>query len=475
MIKKEFKSAEAMFRKAIEYNSAYSRAYNNLANALLDQDDYRQHREEAEQSYLKAIELSPEIDDTYKNLATFYQGEGIHDKALYYFRLYNERVPNDESIIASMATVHERCSEFDAGFALLEPFINNAQVSAEIVLAHAKFARHFKIEDKAINALTRIDDDKISNKLCIDKYFSLGKLSESKGDIDTTFAYYKKANDLEDEIFDLTKEQKTFNTIQSYFSQTKIQSLEHSKNTSKLPIFIVGMPRSGTSLAEQILSSHPDVFGAGELEDIHNIVRKISLELEPKNNYPSCLDNMTSDYATQLANEHLTKLQGMAPDVKHVVDKMPHNFIGLGLISLLFPNATIIHCRRSSVDTCLSIFFQHFNKHHSYSNDLAMLGKYYNMYADMMEHWKKNLDMNFIELKYENVIENSEDEIRKLLDQCGIDWNPACLDFHKNKRTVMTPSYDQVRRPIYTSSVAKWKKYEHHLDDLINNLGDRAY
>lgn len=475
MTQKEFKSAEAMYRKAIEHSPDHAGAYNNLGNALLDQDDYRQYRDEAKQHFLKAIELAPEIDDPYKNLAVTYQGEGEHEKALHYFKLYNERVPDDEIVIAGMASVHERRAEFDEGLALLKPFIDNDNVSPEIILAYAKFAKHFKHEDKAVAALLSIDDEKIINKLRIEKYYALGKLAEPKSDADATFGYYKQANDLDDVKFDLAQEQKTFDAIKAYFAKSKIQSLKRAENTSTLPIFIVGMPRSGTSLAEQVLASHPDVFGAGELENMYHMVQKIGSELKPENSYPQCLDNMSSDYATRLASEHIATLQAMAPDAKYVVDKMPHNFLNLGVSNLLFPNATVIHCKRSSVDTCLSIFFQHFNKHHAYSNSLGMLGKYYNIYADMMEHWKKTLDINIIELEYEKVIANPEEEMRTLLEQCGIGWDPACLKFHENKRTVMTPSYDQVRRPIYTSSVAKWKKYEHHLADLINSLGERAY
>lgn len=392
-----------------------------------------------------------------------------------YFSLYNERVPNDEIVIAGMASVHERSGEYDEGLALVKPFIHNDHVSAEIVLAYAKLAKYFKQEDEAIKALTDIDDDNILNKLRIEKYYALGKLTEPKGDVDITFGYYKKANDLEEEEYNFEKDRKMFNNIKSYFSKDKLQSLKRSENSSRLPIFIVGMPRSGTSLAEQVLASHPDVFGAGELENMHNIVQKIGSELEPKNNYPLCLDNMTSDYATQLANEHIKTLQELSPESAYIVDKMPHNFLGLGVINLLFPKATVIQCKRSSVDTCLSIYFQHFNKHHSYSNNLNMLGKYYGLYADLMEHWKKALDLNIIELEYEKVIANPEEEMRNLLDRCGIKWNPSCLKFYENKRTVMTPSYDQVRRPIYTSSVAKWKKYEHNLSDLLDGLGDLAY
>ncbi|MFK5950369.1 MAG: sulfotransferase [Methylococcales bacterium] len=475
MSEQEFKLAEAMYRKAIEYKPDYASAYNNLANALLDQDDFRQHLAEAEQCYLKAIDLAPELDDTYKNLAVCYQGEGTHEKALHYFKIYLERVPDDQVAIAGMASVHERSGEHDKAKALIDPYVNNSDVSADIVLAYAKIARHFKEEDNAINALIKIDDNNVLEKLVIEKYFALGKLTEAKGDIDTTFNYYKVANDHESEVYDFSKDQEMFDNLQSYFTKEKLQNLYHSENGSELPIFIVGMPRSGTSLAEQVLASHPDVYGAGELENMHNLVHKLASELKPKDDYPTCLDSMDADYANSLAKEHITALQEMSPKAKYIVDKMPHNFLGLGVINLLFPKANVIHCKRSSVDTCLSIYFQHFNKHHAYSSNLKALGQYYNLYADMMEYWKKVLDINIIELEYEKVIANPEYEMRNLLEQCNIDWNSACLKFHENKRTVMTPSYDQVRRPIYTSSVAKWKKYEHHLGELIDSLGKRAY
>ena len=475
MLEKQFQSAEAIYRKAIEQKPDYANAYNNLGNALMEQDEYRGHYEEAESVYLKAIALAPELYDSYKNLAICYQGQGKHNESLHYFQVYDEHEPNNQIVIASMASLHERRAEFDEGMALLSPYIDQDNVSAEIIIAFAKFARHFKLQDQAITALLKIDDENIEKNLKVEKYYALGKLAEPKDDVDDTFEYYRRANTLEDEKFSIAHEQKKFDNIKSYYSKEKIETLPRSTNNSELPIFIVGMPRSGTSLAEQVLASHPAVYGAGELEDIYTIIKKIAANFNPADNYPACMDDMTHELATQLSIEHIEMLQNMSPEASYIVDKMPHNFLGLGLINILFPQATVIQCKRSSVDTCLSIYFQHFNKHHAYANSLKMLGEYYNLYADMMEHWKKTLDINFIELEYEQVIANPEEEMRQLLEKCHIHWDPACLKFHENKRTVMTPSYDQVRRPIYTSSVAKWKKYEHHLTELIDSLGERAY
>ncbi|RDH81011.1 MAG: hypothetical protein DIZ80_12875 [endosymbiont of Galathealinum brachiosum] len=470
-----FHAAEKMYRKAIEYKPDYANALNNLGNALLDQENYSQHYEEAEALYLKAIELSPDIPDAYKNLAVCYQGQGKHDLALKYFNEYDIKIPNDEVCVAGMASIYEHQANHDQGLEIIKPYLDKEEVHTEIVLAYGKLAKHHKLEEHAITLLEALDDEQLITKHKVEKYFALGKLYESSKITDKTFISYKKANDLDEDKHDLDETKKMFNNIKEYFTKEKIQSLKRSENNSDMPIFIVGMPRSGTSLAEQILASHPTVYGAGELENIHNIVQQIAVDLKPADSYPQCLDNMSTKYATEIATQHLTTLQAMSPDAAKIIDKMPHNFLGLGIINLLFPNATVINCLRSSIDVCLSIYFQHFNKHHSYSNSLEMLGKYYNLYADLMEHWKDTLDINLIELKYENVITNPEQEIRALLEKCNLEWNPACLEFHKNKRTVMTPSYDQVRRPIYTSSVEKWRKYETFLPELIDNLGDRAF
>lgn len=470
----QFSAAETEYRKALAINPDYASAYNNLGNALLDQEDYKKNFEEAEDCYLKAIELVPTLYDAYKNLAVCYQGEGLTTKALHYFEIYNEHVPDNQVVIAGMASVHERQGSYNEGMALIEPYLNDTPLP-EVLLSYGKLSVHFDKVSEAISALKTIDDSKINTKIQTEKYFLLGKLSEKNKTPDDTFYFYKKANDLDKEIHDIKATKKMFNNITTYFTPDKVESITKSTVKSNLPIFIVGMPRSGTSLAEQILSSHPDIHGAGELENLHHLVQNIGNELKPHNSYPNSLDNMTTEFADKQTNIYLDAIKSMSPESHRIVDKMPHNFLGLGVISTFFPDATVIHCKRSSIDTCLSIYFQHFNKHHSYSNSLEKLGDYYNLYEDIMVHWKSVLDINIVELQYEDVINNPEKEIRLLLEACNISWHDDCLNFHKNKRTVMTPSYDQVRRPIYKSSVAKWKKYESHIEKLITHLGKRAY
>ena len=237
-----------------------------------------------------------------------------------------------------------------------------------------------------------------------------------------------------------------------------------------VPVFIVGMPRSGTTLAEQILASHPQVFGAGELPDIDDISRQLERVVPGNLKYPDCMELAAADTLRAARDGYLRKLADLSSGAHRVTDKMPHNFEHLGLIAALFPNARIVHCIRNPLDTCLSIYFNDFNAGHGYATDLGMLGEHYNEYHRMMMHWKNVLPIKIFDLVYEDIIRDQEQISRQLLAYCGLDWDPACLEFYKNKRTVSTFSYDQVRKPIYTGSVERWRRYEKFLEPLIKAL-----
>jgi len=212
------------------------------------------------------------------------------------------------------------------------------------------------------------------------------------------------------------------------------------------------------------------VYGAGELRDINYIVGRLTEILKSDAPYPWCLDRLNTSLLTQLANKHLDVIAELSDNALYVTDKMPVNFMHLGFIDLLFPNAHVIHCQRDPLDTCLSCYFQSFSGEHPYAYSLSDLGKYYRLYHKLMNHWKKVLRIPVYELSYENLVQNQEQETRKLLTFCGIEWNDACLDFHNTRRTVSTASYDQVRKPMYTKSIGRWRQYEQHLGPLIEEL-----
>ena len=262
-----------------------------------------------------------------------------------------------------------------------------------------------------------------------------------------------------------------FDKIIEFFCEEKLSALPRSDNQSQTPVFIVGMPRSGTTLVEQILDSHSQVFGAGELTLTENTDVALCTRTGQRKNYPLYLSDTTQQMLNDAANRHLEKLKALAPDAARVLDKMPHNFRYLGLIELLFPRARVIQCARDPLDTCLSIYSHDFNGMHGYSTDLAWLGQYFLEYQALMDHWIQVLTIPILVVNYEDIVVDQERMTRKLVEFCGLPWEEQCLHFYRNKRSVNTFSYDQVRRPIYNKSVARWRHYEGYLGPLKRALG----
>ncbi len=234
------------------------------------------------------------------------------------------------------------------------------------------------------------------------------------------------------------------------------------------------MPRSGTTLVEQIIASHPQCFGADELPHIGAIAATLPGRLQTDHPYPQCAAMIDAPLARSLAEEYLEKLQAVGGDAKRVSDKMPANFIYLGLIALMFPRARVIHCRRDPLAVCLSIYFHRFAYGHGYAYDLGDIGVYYRQYRRLMQHWHEVLPLEICDVQYEELVADQASESRRLIDYCGLSWDDRCLEYHKNTRPVQTMSNWQVRQPIYTDSIQRWKHYEKHLDELKEMLVERG-
>jgi hypothetical protein len=239
--------------------------------------------------------------------------------------------------------------------------------------------------------------------------------------------------------------------------------------SSELPLFIVGMPRSGTTLVEQIVASHPQVFGAGELRDVERIALSLAAHLGNDVGYPSCLAKAPAEAVRAMAERHLHRLTALAGGSVRIVDKMPTNYLHLGLIATLFPQARIIHCRRGPLDTCVSCYFSYF-RGLPFAWDLEELGRYHRSYDSLMAHWKAVLPLPVLDVSYEELVDNQEAISRRLMEFCGLDWDERCLAFHETPRPVHTASTMQVRQPIYKSSVGRWRRYEAHLQPLVRAL-----
>jgi hypothetical protein len=320
------------------------------------------------------------------------------------------------------------------------------------------------LESRLVSLLARAktDEDRIN------LHHALGKIYDDSGRYDDSFHNYLLGNRLERAGFQYhwMHNSSYIDRLIGAFPVGYDRTQSWAGADSELPVFVLGMPRSGTTLIEQIISSHPLVFGAGELNGLEEIARGF----KPRFNvsYPEGLSSLGAGDLKSSADYYLKFLRGFSGDALRITDKMPHNFIHLGLISLLFLNPRVIHCRRDPLDTCLSIFFQRFSfKGHPYSYDLEELGHYYYDYERLMAHWRGVLPLGMmLEVQYEEVLERPEEMSRRLIDFCGLEWDDRCLRFYENDRKVRTSSAWQVRQPLYKTSKERWRNYENHLAPL---------
>ncbi len=298
-------------------------------------------------------------------------------------------------------------------------------------------------------------------------HFAIGKAWMDAGDAERGFTHLEAGNRQKRATFayDAAAIDAWFSNIIAAFPAEMFQRPRAATEGSELATFIVGMPRSGTTLIEQILASHPAVFGAGELPMVQTMVNQAG-------GYPAIAGHLTAENEVKLGQHYLDAVRPLAGTHRRLVDKMPSNFLFAGLLHRILPDARIIHVRRDAADTCLSCYTKLFTREQLFSYDQAELAGFYNNYARLMDHWRAVLPADrFLEVAYEDVIADLEPQARRLVDFAGLDWNPACLDFHQTARTIRTASVNQVRRPLYSSSIGRWRAYAPYLGPLLQGLG----
>ena len=241
---------------------------------------------------------------------------------------------------------------------------------------------------------------------------------------------------------------------------------------SSVPVFIVGMPRSGTTLIEQILATHSQVFGADETMELPDLVTQLITPRETAMDFPEGVRNMSGAQLRHLGASYIDWITALSPAAWRITDKLPANYSLAGLIHLVLPNARIIHAHRDPVDTCLSCFSLLFTGSHPYAYDLAELGRCYRAYQALMEHWREVLPPGvMLEVQYEALVADPERHARRIVAHCGLDWEDACLEFYNTERPVWTASMTQVRQPIYRSAIGRWRRYKDRLGPLLAELG----
>ena len=378
------------------------------------------------------------------------------DNALTHYKRARELEPNNLDAAVGIANIHLLRREYDQANTILNPMMDLADPPVAAVLVYARLASSINQQQRAIEKLKKAVSN-ISDMQRSKVYFALGRLSDEQQDYDTAFDYYHQGNQLVKPVYNKEEVEAYFDSIIRTFDSDFIRTRRRSGGERL--VFIVGMPRSGTSLTEQIIASHPDVFGAGELQALTSIVRSLGP-------YPN--SSLSAEMVEAGATQYLNYIDSLDNRSARVTDKMPDNFLYLGLISIFFPEAKIVHCIRHPYDTCLSCYFQQFGGHYPHVYDLENLGHYYSSYQKLMNHWKYVLPV--YNINYEDLVLNQEAETRKLLEYCGLAWDDQCLTFHKSNRAISTASSQQASKPLYTTSVNRFIKYEKHLDPLVRQL-----
>ena len=459
------------FKEGIKINPKFSEIYNNLGRVIFRNKNENEFNI-AEEYYKKSISLNNSLPEPFNNLGNLYAHFSKHDRAI---EFYLKAISINKNFIYA----YYNLSVSLTAIGKFEEAIKNLKKTIELDInfypAHRALSRMIKYDKDSqhLKQLIKVSEDikenKINNKFDTSFIsFSLGKAFSDIKDYNKSFYHYELANSAIRKGYDysISEEKKNFDKIIKSFDKKIFKRNINTGNKSIEPIFIVGMPRSGTTLVEQIISSHPDVFGGDELDFIPDIINKNL----PDINYDS-LNNLNEKNFSEMGLEYENKVIKLSNAQKKFTDKLPLNFKWIGFIKLILPNAKIIHCTRNPQDVCFSIYTNYFtNEQMKFSSNLEEIVDFYNLYKNIISYWN-NLLPNFIyNVKYENLITNSELEIKKLVKFSGLEWNNIFLKHYENNRSIKTASDIQARQKIYSSSINKWKNYSKQLDSYFKKL-----
>lgn len=426
--------------------------------------------EAARRSFQRVIERSPTDAAAHHDLALAYKRDGMFEDA---HRTLDRAIaahPHDATLRAAKAGVYQMTGDPAAAYEALRPVLAGGHLSAALALA--RLAPKLGREREAIDAVrAAAGRDGLPPMIQADAWFAVANLLDAIGDVDEAFAAYRRANELRGARYDADAHARAVDAALFAWTKEAVACLPRPPVKTERPVFIVGMPRSGTSLVEQILASHPSVFGAGELNDIGRAAHALGGAGPSGIVFLPSPAPVTRAAVERIERDYLGTLRRLAPNATRVTDKMPTNFLHLGLIAPAFPRSRVIHCVRDPMDTCWSCYTQNFSGALGFAYDLANLGRFHRDHDRLMVHWKSVLDLPIMDVVYEDLVRDVEGLSRRMVEFIGLPWDDACLRFYESQRVTRTASNDQVRRPVYTSSVGRWKRYEGHLGPLKAALG----
>jgi len=462
--------AELLLRRAIVLRQPYAEAFNNLGNTLKEKQQFT----EAEAAFHLAIAHNPRLPEPHSNLgATLLQLGRLEDA--------KEAIHRAIALRSDFAEAHhnlgltlKHLGQLAEAQSSIERAIELAPSNALFFLSLSEF-KNFAVGDMHLAAMEALDRniETLSTNQQINLHFALGKAYDDIERYDSAFSHFAAGNLLKRRqiAYDEAKTLAQLDCTRELFTAELFRTSQNAGEPSPIPVFIVGMPRSGSTLIEQILASHPDVYGAGELPNFGDAVA--SLSNAAGHDFPQAALHLTSEDLRELGARYVAEIAPSAPNSKCIVDKMPSNFLFLGLIYLALPNARIIHAVRDVADTCLSCFSKHFTAglHHTY--DLAELGRYYRHYEALMRHWHRVLPQaKILEVRYEDIVADLESSARRITAHCGLAWDRRCLMFHDTERPIFTASAAQVRRPLYRNAIGRAQPYRKFLEPLLAEVSE---
>jgi tetratricopeptide (TPR) repeat protein len=465
---KRYADAIVRYDKAIEIRPDFAEAHNNLGNALAASG----RPADAVAHFRRALEINPAYVEAHNNLGNVLGALERYDEAIACYRCALAIDPNLAGTLGSLGNALITVGRIDEGYRALEKAVALRPRQPEFYRSIAECKR-FTADDPHFAALESLAQDigSFTEDERIVLHFVLAKAYDDLGRHETAFEHLRHANALRRRQIDYDEATTLgiHDRVTKVFTPALMRSKAGHGDPSALPIFVVGMPRSGTTLIEQILASHPLVFGAGEILALPNAVYAAAGIDTPQ--FPETVPAMTAEQIRRIGEDYVSRVHGLAPSARHIVDKALGNFVFVGLIHLALPNARIIHACRDAVDTCLSCYSKLFTSELLYTYDFGELGRYYRSYAALMEHWRRVLPPGaMLDVQYEELVADFEPQARRIIDYCGLPFDQRCLSFHETQRPVRTASTAQVRRPIYRTSVGRWRPYEAMLRSLLDEL-----
>jgi tetratricopeptide (TPR) repeat protein len=472
----KFDQAAAHYEQALALRPDLAEVHNNFGNALRDQAKLDQ----AVATYEQALALRPDLVEAHNNLGIVLAELGKYDQAVARYERALALKPDYAEAHNNLGNALKDQGKFDEANARFAHVLAFHPDHAETHYNRADI-KTFCPGDADLAALEALaaDTRRLPASKMVYIHLALSKAYEDVGDYPRAFEQMVKGNALKrrEVVYDEAACRQTFRLIADVFDSGFLARFAGVGDPSSTPIFVLGMPRSGSTLVEQILASHPQVQAAGELANLTFLANGMFDSDGGRIPFPASVRTFGSNDFRRMGEAYLASLPAPAEGKIRITDKMPVNFLYVGLIRSILPNARVIHTLRDPVDTCISCFSRLFTSGLTFSYDLAELGRYYRRYSQLMAHWQAVLPAGtMLDVSYENVVDNLEQEARRMIDYCGLPWDDRCLSFHKTKRPVRTASNVQVRRPVYRSSVGRWRRYETFLLPLLAELdgSDRA-